>query len=54
MYKVISRFKDLKDNEKVYEVGDKYPRRGYKPTQKRIDELASEKNKLGYPLIEKQ
>ena len=28
MYKAIERFKDLKDDNFVYNVGDKYPRKG--------------------------
>lgn len=53
-YKVIHSFKDLKDNEHVYkEDKDLYPREGLKPTKKRIEELESDKNKIGKPLIKK-
>lgn len=51
MYKVIYRFRDLKDNDYVYEVGVEYPRKGAKATKERIEELASNKNALGKPLI---
>jgi len=53
MYTVIKRFCDLQDKEKhVYAVGDEFPRSGLKPTKERIAELASDKNKIGVPLIE--
>lgn len=51
-YKVIKYFTDLQDNNYAYEIGSIYPRDGLKPTQERIDELASDKNKQGVPLIE--
>ena len=52
MYKVIHTFKDLKDEAgKVYREGDTYPRKGYKPTEKRIAELLGKRNKIGAPLI---
>jgi len=52
MYRVIHKFKDLKDNDHIYNVGDEYPREGLKPTKKRIEELSGEKNKIGEELIE--
>ena len=51
MYKVLWAFKDLQDDEYRYEKGDTYPRAGYKPTIKRIDELSGSNNKRGKPLI---
>lgn len=51
MYKVIARFADLKDENHIYEIGDTYPRKGSKPSEERIEELASDKNKIGIPLI---
>ena len=50
MYKVVKAFRDLQTND-VYAVGDKFPHSGVVST-KRIDELASGKNKMGVPLIE--
>lgn len=50
-YKVINAFKDLQDNEYLYTVGDVYPREGYIPDKKRIDELKGSKNKIGRSLI---
>lgn len=54
MYKVVYKFKDLQDGDHVYNVGDVFPRDGYKPTNKRIAELASPKNKIGKVLIEEE
>lgn len=52
-YIVLHKFKDLKDGDHIYSVGDVYPRQGYKPSKGRIDELATSKNALEKPLIEK-
>lgn len=49
-YEVIHRFKDLKDNGHIYNIGDKYPRKG-KSSKTRIEELLDRKNKLGKPVI---
>lgn len=50
-YKVIYRFKDMQDLNHLYEVGDEYPRLGASPSQARVEELASSKNRIGRPLI---
>ena len=50
--RVIKKFTDLQDGNHVYNVGDVYPREGYTPSEERIAELASDKNKQGTPLIE--
>ena len=52
MYKVIYKFKDLKDSEHVYEVGDEFPWAGRKVSKKRLTELSTDKNAIGEPLIE--
>ena len=52
MFKVIHDFKDLQDDDKIYKVGDKFPRKGYEPTEKRIAELLGKRNKIGESLIE--
>lgn len=52
MIKVIKPFFDLQDKNYEYKVGDVYPRKGYKVTDARIEELAGEKNKMGEALIE--
>lgn len=52
MYRVIKAFRDLKDNNHVYYVGDTFPHNGVDVGAERIAELASDKNRLGVPLIE--
>ena len=52
MYKVIKSFTDLQDNNYAYYVGDTFPHNGVEVDAKRIEELASDKNRLGVPLIE--
>ena len=52
MYKVIKSFTDLKDNNYAYYVGDTFPHNGVEIVAERIAELASDKNRLGVPLIE--
>ena len=52
MYKVIKSFTDLKDNNYAYYVGDTFPRNGVEVDAERIAELASDKNRMGVPLIE--
>ena len=52
MFKVVKRFYDLKDNNHAYYEGDIYPHNKAKVSEKRIDELSSNKNKMGVPLIE--
>lgn len=51
MFKVIKRFKDLKDDNYIYEVGAEFPRKGAKASEERIKELSSKNNKQGQPLI---
>lgn len=51
MYKVIKRFYDLKANH-AYSVGDIFPHDGVDVDAGRIAELASDKNRIGVPLIE--
>lgn len=50
-YRVIYAFKDLKDDNYRYSVGDIYPRDGGVTNKERINELKSDKNKIGKPLI---
>lgn len=52
MYKVLAMFTDLQDGGHRYEAGDTYPRKGYKPSEERIAELASSANKRGQAVIE--
>ena len=52
MYKVVHKFYDLKDNNHAYSVGETFPHNGVEVDAERISELASNKNRLGVPLIE--
>ena len=52
MYKVIKSFTDLQDNNYAYYVGDTFPHNGVDVCSERIAELASDKNRIGVPLIE--
>lgn len=52
-YEVIYKFKDLKDNDHIYKVGDIYPREGLELSKKRIKELSTNKNQIGKILIKK-
>ena len=49
-YVVIKDFRDLQDNRHLYRAGDKYPRKG-RVKKERIEELMSDKNLAGEPLI---
>lgn len=50
-YEVISLFHDGQDGRYEYHKGDIYPRKNYKPSEARIKELSTTKNKLGKVLI---
>lgn len=52
MYKTIVRFTDLQDNGHRYNVGDVFPRIGQTVSESRLEELSTNKNKRGMPLIE--
>ena len=49
-YKVIKPFRDLQDENHVYKVNHKYPRKG-KARKERVEELLGSDNKIGEPLI---
>jgi len=49
-YIVIHKFRDLQDGDHIYNVDNKYPRKG-RSKKERIDELMSHENKIGVPLI---
>ena len=51
-YKVIKFFMDGQDHNYSYIPGNIYPREGLTPSEERIAELASTKNRLGEILIE--
>ena len=50
-YVTIKFFTDLQDNNHVYNVDDPYPRDGVVVSPKRIEELSTDKNRRGVPLI---
>ena len=52
MYKVIERFKDLKDDNFIYNVGDKFPRKGKRVSKARLAELSGTENRRGRAVIE--
>jgi hypothetical protein len=51
MYTTIRSFYDLQDDNRMYRPGDTYPRDGLTVTDSRIEELASDRNRLGMPVI---
>lgn len=59
-YEVIHPFRDLQDTGKifpkgrVYAIGDKFPATKRKLTDERVEELKSDKNKIGKPLIKEK
>lgn len=53
MYEVVRAFRDAKNEDHYYGVGDTYPVSGYKPTKARIEELEKGKNKYGKVYIKK-
>lgn len=38
-YKAKITFRDLQDNEYIYQVGEVYPREGYEPSKERVAEV---------------
>lgn len=51
MFVVIKAFRDAKNKEHFYDVGETYPVEGYTPTENRIKELAKGKNKYGVAFL---
>jgi hypothetical protein len=43
-YKVVTSFFDREDNKRLYEVGQSYPRTGFKPSEERIKLLSTVDN----------
>jgi hypothetical protein len=52
IYRVLEEFGDKDDYCYQYRVGDKYPRKGYRPNKARADELLGSDNAFGKPIIE--
>lgn len=53
MYEVVRAFRDSKNKDYLYNVGDVYPVSGYKPNEARIEELVEGTNKNGKVYIKK-
>lgn len=51
MYLVIRNFTDIEDNNYHYAVGDKYPRKGKRPSKARVEALMNGSNRSGLKLI---
>ena len=51
-YKVVNTFRDKEDNNKLYEVGDMYPKGKHKPAKKRIEELSKKHSQHKVAFIE--
>ena len=51
MYRAITLFTDLQDNNYKYNPGDEYPRVGLKPSKDRIKELLTSNNRRNKPMI---
>ncbi|GEQ07015.1 hypothetical protein [Staphylococcus gallinarum] len=52
-FTVLHAFTDLQDKDKVYNVGDSFPKPANKKvSEKRIEELSTDKNKQGKALIQ--
>lgn len=51
MYVAIERFKDLKDDNFIYNVGDKFPRKGKRVSKARLAELSGTENRRGRAVI---
>jgi len=49
-YQVIKRFKDTYDSDHIYEIGDKYPRKG-RVDKERVQSLITENNNCREPFI---
>ena len=54
MYKVLEYFEDLQDGNYKYRVGDYFPRPGFNVSTERLEELTTNQNRRGRPLIAKE
>lgn len=52
MWRVIHAFADLQDDNRMYDIGDAYPRAGLSVSDARIAELSGIRNRQRTPLIE--
>lgn len=52
MYRALTHFTDLQDDNYKYRAGDEFPRKGLKVSDERLEELLSDKNRRHKPVIE--
>lgn len=52
LYRAISTFEDIADDNHRYNIGDNYPRKGLTVSEARISELSGYNNKRNRPVIE--
>lgn len=52
MYKVLTAFADLQDNNYRYQAGDEFPREGMAVSEERLNELLTDQNRRHKPMIE--
>lgn len=50
-YRAAIDFTDLQDRNRLYHAGERFPREGLTVSAERLDELATDKNRAGFPLI---
>lgn len=54
MYVVLTAFVDAQDENHVYYTGDQFPRPGAEVSEERLEELSSNRNRCGVPMIVKE
>ena len=52
MYRALTHFTDLQDDNHKYLAGDEFPRKGLKVSDERLEELLTDKNRRHKPMIE--
>ena len=52
MYRALTHFTDLQDDNYKYHAGDEFPRKGLKVSDERLKELLTDKNRRHKPMIE--
>ena len=50
-YVTAVKFRDLQDNDHIYQAGEPYPRKGVTATEERINQLLTGNNPSGLKLI---
>lgn len=52
IFKAIRAFKDLQDSNRIYNVGDVFPRKGKEVSHERLTDLSTDNNLQKQPVIE--